>query len=212
MLSTKINVPCSKKESWKPHYTCGTAPYTCLMKPSGLDLKTCLRIYADNKHFLKMLAVQIIEKKNTNVVLRNESVSRVWKNIYDPFKLQSYHDIIYDAFTIHNITLWLVQNNHHWSKRSSWCNNTWRKSKFISFHLRKFSAKHALEQKSVYPTERKKVKSLIYYTCRNASCNCFIRPAGLLPWNMSPKLYADNKHHLKCISTSFEINLSKVNC
>jgi len=41
-----------------------------------------------------MFAIQIIEKKNTNVVLRNESVSRVWKNVYDPFKLQSYNDII----------------------------------------------------------------------------------------------------------------------
>jgi len=64
------------------------------MKPSGLDLEACLRIYAQNKHFLKMFAIQIIEKKNTNVVLRNESVSRVWKNVYDPFKLQSYNDII----------------------------------------------------------------------------------------------------------------------
>lgn len=38
------------------------------------------------------------------------------------------------------------------------------RSEFVSFHLREFGAKHALVQKSMYPTVRGKVKSLILPT------------------------------------------------
>ena len=120
---------------------------------------------------------RLLAKKDISRDVSSGYLTRLWRNFFNPFKIQPCKDIVYDAFTMNSIITQSCANSSLTSVKGIFgATATGGKSDSRNFQLRKFSARRALEKTDQGPHIS---SNLIIAVCWTTFYNYFIITAGL---------------------------------